>query len=166
VVDQTFYDFPVDAKVLDFDTFTITFIRAAETNFSFLRHIDYDQFIRCNYVTDQKLIGEPTERVPLSVFKYGEQYGITPIPSNTDQIDFTYWGWADELILATDEVSIPSRFDDVTVQGAVRECYDFRTMVQQAARYDGIFKAGIKNMRTLLLNDFVKMQDTRISRRG
>ncbi|MEK0324080.1 MAG: hypothetical protein QQN63_00095 [Nitrosopumilus sp.] len=164
VIDQTFYDVPLNAKVLDFDTFTIKYIRSGEENFNVLLHTDYDRYIRQDYERDQKLKGDPAERVPLSVFQYGEQYGIAPIPSNTDQIDFTYWGWPDELILDVDEVSVPSRFDDVIVLGSMVECYEFRTMTQQAARVEGKFQAGIKNMRTLLLNDLTKMSDTRVGR--
>lgn len=162
VPNQTFYAYPADAKILDLDTFRLTYTRGGENNYSTLRHVDYDTYVRIQYSHDQHLMSNNDARVPNWVFKHGDQFGIAQLPSNADTVNFTYWGWSDELLLDTDLVNIPDRYDDVIIMGAVRECYDFRSMTNQAASYDGKFKDGIKGMRTQLLNDYIQIHDTRV----
>ena len=163
VPNQTFYDYPLDAKVLDFDTFTITYTRGGVEAYDYLRHIDYDMYIKNDYITDQNIIADPnSDTVPSKVFKHGDQFGVSTVPTVADTLNYTYWGWSTELVNFDDTTDIPSRYDDVIILGALRDCYDFRTMNAQSARYDSMFTEGIKNMRTQLLNDFVMIKDTRI----
>jgi hypothetical protein len=162
VADQTFYDYPVDAKVLDFDTFRITYMRDTVTGYGVLRHIDYDSYIQSHYVTDQNIINSGSPTIPSMVFKYGDKFGVTRVPSHADVLNYTYWGWSDELVAYTDITDIPERYDDVIMFGVLRECYEFRTMNAQSQKNDQMFYDGIKGMRTQLLNDFVAVKDTRI----
>lgn len=159
---QTLYDYPADAKIIDFDTFKIEYVRETVTHHGVLEHIDYDRYVRSHYVMDQDLIASGSTTVPSRVFKHGAQFGVACVPSNADTLDFTYWGWSDELVAYTDTTDIPDRYDDVIMFGVLRECYDFRTMNQQSAKYDAMFTDGIKGMRSQLLNDFVAVTDTRL----
>lgn len=162
VADQLLYDYPADAKVLDFNTFSITYTRDGEVGYGVLTHIDYDQYMRGHYVRDQYLSGTGQPRVPWYVFKHGDQFGITDLPSHADVVDFTYWGWSAELVAYGDSSDIPARYDDVILFGTLRDCYDFRSMTQQSNQYHELFMDGIKDMRSQLVNDFVEVKDTRI----
>lgn len=162
VPDQTFYDYPADCKVIDYDTFTIAYTRDTITDYGVLTHIDYDNYVQNHYVTDKNIISSNSPTIPSRVFKYGDKFGVTRVPSHADTVSFTYWGWPSELVNYDDTTDIPDRYDDVILMGVLRECYDFRTMNTQAAKYDRDFYDGIKGMRTQLLNDFVAIKDTRI----
>ena len=164
VNDQVEYDFPTNAKVLDFDTFTLAYDQDGTTHYKTLQLIDYDTYIKWHFVQDKNLIGTTDGRVPDYVFRHGDKYGVTPVPYGTMSVTYNSFSWPDTLVNYNDSCSISSRYDDVIVFGAMAECYDFRTMNTQANKADLMFKEGIKQMRTHLLNDYQYVRDTRISR--
>ena len=61
-------------------------------------------------------------------------------------------------------MSVPDAFKHVVLDGALYHCFIFRDNSQQAAIAKAKFDEGIERMRTLLINRFVDVRDTRVNR--
>ena len=55
-------------------------------------------------------------------------------------------------------------FKHVVIDGALYHCFMFRDNTQQAAVVRQRFEDGVDRMRTLLINRFTDVRDTRVSR--
>jgi hypothetical protein len=61
-------------------------------------------------------------------------------------------------------MSVPDAYKHVVIDGALYHCFMFRDNVQQAQLIKSRFDDGIDRMRTLLINRFTDVRDTRVSR--
>ena len=61
-------------------------------------------------------------------------------------------------------MSVPDAFKHVVIDGALYHCFMFRDNTQQAAVVRQRFEEGVDRMRTLLINRFTDVRDTRVSR--
>ena len=59
---------------------------------------------------------------------------------------------------------IPDAFKHVVLDGAMYHCYMFRDNSQQASIAKQKFDQGIERMRTLLVNSYTDVRDTRVGR--
>ena len=89
-----------------------------------------------------------------------DSFGVTPLPDHEYSIEYKYWVYPDELTNATDECIVPSRFDNVVIDGAMFYMLMFRSNEQGANIYKDKFDQGIKYMRRLLLDDSLYMSST------
>lgn len=158
VADQVYYPYPPAAKILDYETMTLLH----DTTYYNLSNITYERYKKGHYVSDKSLIGSGETRRPCYIFKKGDTIGVTPVPSQGDTLEYTYWIFPDALVAATDVCSIPTSFDTVIVDGALEECYEFRSDNTAATKSANRFLAGIKDMRTLLVNTYEYITDTRV----
>ena len=61
-------------------------------------------------------------------------------------------------------MSVPDPFKHVVIDGALYHCYMFRDNAQQSAMARQRFEDGVDRMRTILINRFTDVRDTRVSR--
>lgn len=158
------YSFPADMKTADFDSFRIRKSTADSINASRLKELRYEQYIRKFYERDENG-GTSSYTTPDFVYRtLDTRLGVTPIPDQAYTIEYEYFKYQDELVNATDVMSIPDGFKNVVIDGAMYHCYMFRDNSQQAAIARQRYEKGIENMRKLLINRYTQVTDTRVSR--
>lgn len=170
VVDQLTYDLPADYKVIDWNTFFLkrddTLAVAAQR----LPYLEYDEWSARDRASDEQR-DSGTISLPRAIYRtQDDKFGVTPPPDRLYVVKFEYWTIPTELDTDTDTTTIPSRFDNTIVSGAMWYTYMFRDNFEQAQIEERKFLQGIKNMRTQLINRFVYAWDTRsrdvVSRRN
>ena len=163
-VGETRYAFPNDMKVPDMDSFRIkrnsTFNNQTE-KLKILSYEEYlDKFIDNEYNTSDTIRG-----LPKSIFRTPNmEYGVVPPPDNAYELVYEYYRLPVDLINATDVPSVPEQFRYVIADGSMYYAYLFRGNTQDANIQQQKFEAGIKNMRTLYINRYDYLRDTRIHR--
>lgn len=155
------YFYPADVKTVDFDTFRIK--RSATTRSKKLKIISYeeylDNFVDAEYNTDESLWG-----VPEYVFRTpSQEYGVYPPPKEAYEIVYEYYRLGVDLINPQDVPTLPEQFRHVIVDGAMHYAYFFRGNSQDATLHLQKFEDGIGDMRTLYINRFDHIRDTRIN---
>lgn len=141
--------------------------QASQINPLPLSYIDYDLWREGYLIVDLGGM-QANNRLPRYVFKtqkYGE-IGITPIPDKIYTINFEYWLDPLDLSATTDVPLLPTRFQQIILDGAQKYCYEFREDPQLAAAADKRFMAGIARMRIELINKASTMRSGMYWRRN
>jgi hypothetical protein len=101
------------------------------------------------------------------VFRTPNQgYGVYPPPDNEYELVYEYYRLPVDLIDSTDVPSIPEQFRSVVIDGAMYYAYLFRGNTQDATIQFQKFEEGIKDMRTLYINRYDYIRDTRVGTNG
>ncbi len=119
------------------------------------RKLDYCDF----QVWQDKLKQDDIETFPDSFSKpsgvfrtQNDEFGVTPTPNEPYTITFDYWVEHAELSANTDTTTIPFRYDNVIVDGAVYYLYMFRDNFEMASTANKKFNDGKGLMRRRLIN--------------
>lgn len=150
------YTLPDNAKYVDFGSFRVrrnTTLNIGEgRRLNQMTYSEYlDRYIDQEYETDATLGG-----VPRNVVRTPDQdYIIVPMPDQAYEIDYEYYVTPVDLELYDDVPTIPEQFRHVIVDGAMYYAYMFRDNLEQAGMSQNKFENGIKQMRTLLVNENV-----------
>jgi hypothetical protein len=160
----TRYGFPDDAKTVDMDSFRIKENTTLNNDTIKLAVLAYEDYLE-NYV-DQEYSSDTSKRaVPQYVFRAPSlEYGLVPAPDQAYTAVYEYYRNTVALNDAQDVPAIPEMFRNVINEGTMYYCYMFRSNEQSAALADARFKAGIKSMRTLLINRYDYVRSTMIQR--
>lgn len=154
------YELPSDCKTVDWDSFYLKRDDSLDVGARKLRCINYDQYMSRYFVADQNA---DEGDVPAFVYRtQGNKFGVTPFPDLPYQVGFEYWGYKDTLTAANDTTTIPDQFRHVIVDGALYYVYMFRNNSDNVQLIKRKFDAGVSNMRTLLINRYDYVFDTRI----
>ena len=145
------YAFPVDAKVLNFQTFRIkenTSLGNATTRLTELAYEEYlDKYVAQEYSTSAG------HGVPLYVVQAPDlEFILTPEPDKAYEVVYEYYTFPTDLANATDTTNIPERFRHIIVDGAMYHSYMFRSNMQATMATKEKFDEGIKHMRSQLIN--------------
>jgi hypothetical protein len=160
---QVRYAIPADTKTIDFDSFRIkrnsTFSNTT-AKLSLLSYEDYlDRYVDSEYDTSNTSI----RSIPRYVFRTpSQEYGIYPPPDNAYELVYEYYSLPVDLINPTDVPTIPEQFRYIIVDGAMYYSYLFRGNTQDANLMLSKFENGIKDMRTLYINRYEYIRDTRV----
>jgi|TARA_R100000734_G_C3293675_1_gene85127 hypothetical protein len=158
------YTLAADFKVADWDSFRINHDAGNNISARKLRLINYDTFLKRFFERDSEA-GTGDFDQPIYVYRtLDNKAGFTPIPDKTYSISYNYFAYASELVNPTDAMTVPDAFKHVVIDGALYHCYMFRDNAQQSAIAKNKFEEGIDRMRTLLINRFIDVRDTRVSR--
>lgn len=159
----TRYAFPTDASTIDFDTFRIKENSTFANETVRLGVITYDDYLQ--RFVDQEYSTDASKRdVPSYVFHAPSlEWGVVPAPDQAYEIAYEYYRIPVDLSSSTDVPSIPERFKQVVLDGAMYHAYMFRSNEQAASLAKAKFEEGIKKMRILLINRYVYMQSTAIT---
>ncbi len=157
------YSFPADYSKADWDTFYIRELNDTN-NPQRLELITYDEYIRYHRpMEDQGGTGGYT--IPTYVYMTQDRkFGVSPLPKAAYVIEYRYWKFPSDLVLATDTSIIPDRFKHVVIDGAMMYMMQFRSNDQAYAFYRDKFDKGIKMMRRLLVDPPLRMNTTIIIR--
>ncbi len=89
--------------------------------------------------------------------------GVSPTPDQAYVVKYTYYKTATELTAHGDTPEVSSQFKNTLVDGAVYHLYMMRDNVELAALSKQQLEEGIEKMRTILINRYIRMRDTRVS---
>ena len=89
--------------------------------------------------------------------------GVSPTPDKAYVVKYTYFKTATELSAATDVPEVSSQFRNTLVDGTMYHLYMMRDNAELAALSKRNFDEGIEKMRTILINRYIRMRDTRVS---
>ena len=147
------YPLPENAKHTDFDT--VRLVRNSTLGVSGLRlkQMSYDEyvdrFIDQEYETDTSN-GQAPEYV---IRSQDGDIIIAPMPDKAYKIEYEFFMFPADLEEHDDVPTIPFRFKHVIVDGAMYHAYMFRDNIQSASLALRKFEDGLKQMRTLLVNE-------------
>ena len=159
------YAYPADAKTIDFDSFRIkrnsTFGNTTQ-KLSIMAYEDYlEEYLDDEYNTSNTSI----RSLPQRVFRTPDQkFGVHPSPDKAYELVYEYYRLPVDLENATDVPALPEQFRSMIVDGAMYYAYTFRGNTQDATLHLQKFEDGIKNMRTLYINRYDYVRDTRVVR--
>lgn len=157
------YNYPSDFSSSDISTFYLRKTPSLDNQPRHLPVIGYEEYIQNHRVQDD----EGDKGPPLRVYQtYGKSFGVSPVPDQAYQVEYTYWSAPVDLILWFNICEVPTRFDHIIVDGAMMYMMRFRSNDQSAEIHQRNFENGIKTMRRLLLDDPTHIRSTVILGRG
>ena len=159
------YAYPSDTKTIDFDTFRVKRNDTFNNTTQKLRIISYEDYLE-NYVDDEYNTTNTSIRsLPQRVFRTPDQkFGVHPAQNYAYELVYEYYRVSVDLTNATDVPTLPEQFRSVIVDGAMYYAYTFRGNTQDATLHLQKFEEGIKDMRTLYINRYDYVRDTRVMR--
>ena len=155
-VGLTRYPFPVDCKVIDFDTFRIkenTTLGNTTVKLPIISYEEYlDKYVEQEYNSTATSQGQG---VPQRVSQAPSlEYIMTPAPDKAYTVVYEYYRIPVDLELYNDVPVIPERFRHIIVDGAMHYAYLFRGNTQDALVAKEKFEEGIKHMKSMLINRY------------
>jgi hypothetical protein len=159
------YDFPIGTKTVDFESFRIQRNNTFGNETVSLLKIDYEEYLQRYIDAEYNTSNTSIRATPRFVFQTPDQnFGVYPPPDHPYDLTFEYYSLPVDLILHTDIPTIPQDFRHIIVDGAMYYVYFFRGDIETADRVFQKFQDGIKNLRTIYINRYDKIRDTRIIR--
>lgn len=158
------YTLATDLKVADWDSFRINYDSSNNYSARVLKLLNYDSYNRRYFERDSEADTGDRDQ-PIYVYRtLDTKAGFTPIPDAAYSVSYDYFAYATDLSASTDTMTVPDAFKHVVLDGALYHCFIFRDNSQQAGIAKAKFDEGIERMRTLLINRFVDVRDTRVNR--
>lgn len=157
------YAYPSDAKTVDFDSFRIKRSNTLGNATQKLTNLSYEDYLD-SYVDDEYNTSNTSIRtIPRYVFRTPDQnFGVYPAPDKAYELVYEYYRLSVDLENATDVPTLPEQFRYVIVDGAMYYAYTFRGNTQDATLHFQKFEEGIKDMRSLYINRYDYIRDTRV----
>ena len=163
IVGQEEYSWPSDLKVPEWDSFQLQESASLGSSFTKLVFISTNQWFQQHRDLDDAS-STSGRGVPIYVFpSHGTGWGLTPSPDKSYNIKYRYFKNQQTLSAYNDTTRIPSQYDNVIVDGAMVEMYMFKDNGEAAQLAQVLFEKGIKNMQSILINQFESIRDTRIN---
>lgn len=155
------YPLPSNAKKIDFDTVRILRDDTLNVQTSVLKQIQYNEYVRT--FLDDEINTAVTGEVPRYIAKsQSNEFVVAPKPDQDYVLELEYFMHPADLVLYDDVPTVPEAFKHVIIDGAMYHCYMFRDNAQSAAMSEARFKEGIKALRSLLVNEYISVVDTRV----
>jgi len=157
------YPLPQNAKKVDFDTVRIVRDDTLNVRTQVLKQIQYNEYTR-KYL-DSELNTSDDGGVPMFIAKAkNSDFVLAPKPDQDYTLELEYFIVPADLNLYDDVPTVPESFKHVIIDGAMYHCYMFRDNVQSATVAKQKFDEGIEAMRSLLVNEYINVVDTRVIR--
>jgi hypothetical protein len=154
------YSLPTNAASVDWESFYLKKLTAANNSPARLFAIPYTQYLNEFRIVEDNA-GTGGYRYPSNVYQTQDfKFGVTPLPNAAYQIEYKYWQFPDSLVDYSDVCIIPSRFDTVIIDGAMMYMMLYRSNEQSAAIHKDKFENGIKTMRRLLCDEPLQVRST------
>jgi len=161
---QEEYSWPQYFKVADWNSFQLqgsTALNIEHTTLSFISRDEY--YSRYRDLDDDT--GLSGRGVPEYVFpSHGNGYGVTPSPDKAYTLTFRYYMNYNDLQSSSDMPRVPETYENVIIEGALYHMYMFRDNPEAAGVAAQIYQQGIKEMQSILINQYNSIRDTRILR--
>lgn len=150
------YPLPENAKYTDFDTVRILRNASLDLNEARrLKQLSYDEYVD-RYIDQEGETDTTKGTVPEYIVR--SQDGdliVAPMPDKAYTIEYEFFMIPADLDTYDDVPTIPFRFKHVIVDGAMYHSYMFRDNLESATLSLRKFEDGLKQMRTLLVNENV-----------
>jgi hypothetical protein len=150
------YPLPENAKYTDFDTVRILRNASLDLNEARrLKQLSYDEYVD-RYINQEGETDTTKGTVPEYIVR--SQDGdliVAPMPDKAYTIEYEFFMIPADLDTYDDVPTIPFRFKHVVVDGAMYHSYMFRDNLESATLSLRKFEDGLKQMRTLLVNENV-----------
>lgn len=155
-VGTQFYSFPADYSVVDYDSF---FLNRDDTLTppvvgKPLQYITYNYW-RKKLKDRDVALNSANFAPPDYVFLTQDnpnQWGISPLPNQAFHIFYEYYSAGPDMALYNDVPNVYPKYQSVIIDGATYYAYLFRDNAPEAAKMLEQFQAGIRQMRTELIN--------------
>lgn len=160
------YAYPADAKTIDFESFRIKRNDTLGNTTQKLLVISYEDYLD-RYLDDEYNTSNTSIRtIPRHIFRTPDQkFGVHPVPDKAYELVYEYYKLPVDLVSATDVPTLPEQFRSIIVDGAMYYAYTFRGNSQDATLHLQKFEEGIKDMRSLYINRYEYIRDTRVANR-
>ncbi len=156
------YSFPATFSSVDWESFYLQKLESAGNEPRRLPVMSYTQYLDTRRPNDD-MSGAGGYGVPEAVYQTQDgKFGITPRADQPYVIEYKYWLFPTDLSVATDNCIVPTRFDNVVIDGAMTYMMLYRSNEQSAAIHRDRFEQGIRNMRRLLMDEPLTMRSTMI----
>jgi len=160
---QEEYAFPLDLKIVDYNSFQIQKDDNLGADFKGLRYLDRDEWYD-RHRDDDYSSGAAGRGIPDYVFpSHGSGYGVSPVPDAAYTIKFRYFLNFSNLTAASDLTRIPSSFDTVLVDGALYHMYMFKDNPESAGVAFQAFERGLKDLQSIYINNYEYIRDHRVN---
>lgn len=157
------YDYPSGVKTIDFDSFRIKRSASFGNDTRKLNIISYEEYLERYIDAEYDTSNTGIRTIPRAVFRTPDQdFGVYPPPDNAYELVYESYSVPSDLDAATDVPTVPEQFRYVIVDGAMYFAYLFRGNTQDATIQFQKFEEGIKDMRTLYINRYEYVRDTRV----
>jgi hypothetical protein len=158
------YPYPSTTKTIDFESFRIKRDATLGNSTSKLKLLAYEDYLE-NFVDDEYNTSDSVRSLPRNVFRTPDRkFGLQPIPDKEYTLVYEAYNLPVDLVADTDVPSLPEQFRYVIVDGAMHHAFFFRGNSQDAALHLQKFEDGIKDMRSLYINRYDYVRDTRVQR--
>ena len=158
------YAFPADYSKADWDNFYIKQLTSESNTPRKLQLITYAEYLS-KYRSNEEVSGEGGRNAPDYVYMTQDtKFGVTPIPNAAYVIEYRYWKFPADLVLADDVSIIPNRFKHVIIDGAMMYMMLFRSNEQSASMHSTKFEDGIKMMRRLVVDQHPNVISTALQK--
>jgi hypothetical protein len=153
VENQVRYNYPNDAKTLNFDSFRIKGVPFSNIKASKLGILDYEEYL--DKFVDSEYDPQRYQDTPRAVFRTPDnRFGVYPPPKSGLSLVYEYYRLPPTLVNWDDVPVFPEQFRHVVVDGAMQHVFMFRGDPQSAAVMLEKHKLGIKHMRSIYQNRF------------
>lgn len=157
------YDFPSDTSSVDWESFYLKRHSTEDNQPRRLHVISYTEYLDTRRPVDD-IGGADNYAIPEVVFQTQDmKFGVSPVPSTDYQIEYKRFIYPDDMVAADDVCIVPSRFDNVILDGAMFYMLMYRSNEQGAAIYRDKLNTGIKTMRQILLDDPLVVRSTMLT---
>tara|TARA_R110000744_G_scaffold56473_2_gene119106 strand:- start:871 stop:1587 length:717 start_codon:yes stop_codon:yes gene_type:complete len=156
------YGYPATAKTIDYNSFRIKRSASFGNETIKLKVLDYDEYLS-KFIDDEYNTDESIRSVPLYIVRApGNKYLVHPSPDQAYELVFEYYSLPVDLVSHADVPTTPDAYRHIIVDGAMYHVQTFRNDNESASIAQGKFTKGISDMRTIYINSYDYVRDTRI----
>lgn len=158
------YTVPTNAKHVDYNTFRIKRSATLGNQTQKLHQMDYEEFLEKFADAEYNTASTSIRDVPKFIIRGpGNDYLVYPSPDQAYTLVYEYYILPVDLNLYTDVPTVPQAFRHIIVDGAMYYIYSFRGDIENADRAFNRFEMGLKDMRSIYINRFEYVRDTRVN---
>lgn len=159
------YDYPSDAKWVDFNTFRVKRDNTLGNKTQYLIEGDYEEYLY-NHIDDEYNTTDTGIReIPTRIYRGpGKEYILHPVPDKAYTLVYEYYSLQTDLSAYDDVPVVPEEFRHIIVDGAMITAYKFRSDTENMQQSSADFRQGIVNMRKIYVNRYEFMRDGRVHR--
>lgn len=162
------YSFSATINTVDRESFTLERDDGLAIMARTLPVISYDNWLfRWKPLDDNRDLTSTAVIIPERVFimPTGTEWGVSPLPDRAYTIRWKQYDIVTDLVNDTDTTNIPDRFRYVIFTGALAAGFRFKEDMEKAEGAAQDFIDGIARMRTVLMNKYDRVEDTRSDHR-
>jgi hypothetical protein len=146
------YNYPADAKTIDFDSFRIRRSTAFNNETVKLKILSYEEYLE-KFVDQEYNTSTSLRDLPSFIVQApNRQFILVQTPKEAYQLTYEYYKVTTDLSAYNDVSVIPEMYRHVIVEGATYYAYMFRGNTQDAAVAKAKFEQNLKHMRIMLVN--------------